>query len=130
NVPKAVGLVFNTHCQPDYRSAEPPQAADSLKQTGPFQYWTQRTQYAINGQVEIRLDCGGEKFTLNFEGADLRMLYTATTPDTGKTPRKGFFLETLPVLKSSIRLRIRADGRDRKSTRLNSSHVKISYAVF
>src|SRR5690606_42039337 len=24
----------------------------------------------------------------------------------------------------------RADGRDRKSTRLNSSHVKISYAVF
>lgn len=111
NVPKAVGLVFNTHCQPDYRTNAAPQAADSLKQSGPFQYWTQRAQYAINGEVEIRLDCGGEKFTLNFEGADLRMLYTATTPDTGKTPRKGFFLETLPVMKSSIRLRIRADGR-------------------
>src|SRR5256885_13341365 len=29
-----------------------------------------------------------------------------------------------------IRARGRADGRDRKSTRLNSSHLVISYAVF
>src|SRR5439155_6204064 len=32
-------------------------------------------------------------------------------------------------LKSSARIRIRADKIDRKSTRLNSSHVAISYAV-
>lgn len=108
--PKAVGLVFNTHCQPDYRTGAAPQAEDTLKKTGPFLYWTQRAQYAINKQVEIRLDCAGQKFTLNFEGSDLRMLYTATTQDTGNTPRKGFYLETLPVLKSSISLRIRADG--------------------
>src|SRR5690606_40171916 len=30
----------------------------------------------------------------------------------------------------TVRLRIHNAGRDRKSTRLNSSHVKISYAVF
>src|SRR5690606_41977973 len=29
-----------------------------------------------------------------------------------------------------VRVRDRGSGRDRKSTRLNSSHVKISYAVF
>lgn len=110
NVPKAVGVVLNTHCQPEYRTGAPAQAEDSLKKTGPFQYWTERAQYPINGQTEIRLDCAGQKFTLNVEGADLRMLYTANTPDTGKTPRKGFFLETTPVLKSNIRIRIRADG--------------------
>src|SRR6266700_6097587 len=39
------------------------------------------------------------------------------------------------ALRAQSRLRLRADGQagprpDRKSTRLNSSHVKISYAVF
>src|SRR5690606_40683073 len=29
-----------------------------------------------------------------------------------------------------LRVRLRSDVQDRKSTRLNSSHVKISYAVF
>src|SRR5690606_42084575 len=32
--------------------------------------------------------------------------------------------------KYALLQRRRGDGRDRKSTRLNSSHVKISYAVF
>src|SRR5690606_41416678 len=38
----------------------------------------------------------------------------------------------LPVRKDSPRVRPQTyrTGRDRKSTRLNSSHVKISYAVF
>src|SRR5690606_41180016 len=38
------------------------------------------------------------------------------------------------ILKATIGLRVSAEeeieGQDRKSTRLNSSHVKISYAVF
>src|SRR5690606_40937777 len=39
-------------------------------------------------------------------------------------------LETLVVLLSPTGARTRLRSRDRKSTRLNSSHVKISYAVF
>src|SRR5690606_41289647 len=35
-----------------------------------------------------------------------------------------------PRLRGGIGLFVRQRGRDRKSTRLNSSHVKISYAVF
>src|SRR5690606_21275788 len=35
-----------------------------------------------------------------------------------------------PVITEKDRPHTFSDGRDRKSTRLNSSHVKISYAVF
>src|SRR5690606_41421543 len=36
----------------------------------------------------------------------------------------------MPALVADLNLRLSRKGRDRKSTRLNSSHVKISYAVF
>src|SRR5690349_25089611 len=35
-----------------------------------------------------------------------------------------------PRIADSARRRLRREGQDRKSTRLNSSHVEISYAVF
>src|SRR3712207_7243339 len=35
-----------------------------------------------------------------------------------------------PFCARCSRLRLTADGKDRKSTRLNSSHANISYAVF
>src|SRR5690606_40912532 len=35
-----------------------------------------------------------------------------------------------PAVLPDDRMRVQADALDRKSTRLNSSHVKISYAVF
>jgi hypothetical protein len=106
NVPKALGVVFNTRCQPSYNTGSSAQSEDTLKKTGPFLYWTQRAQYAIDSRIEIQLDCAGQKFALSAEGSDLKMLYTATTPDTGKTPSKGFYLETTPVLSSVIKLRI------------------------
>lgn len=108
--PKPVGLVFNTRCQPTYTTDAPPQAEDSLSKIGPFQYWTQRAQYAIGSKLEVGLDCGGQKFTLSFEGADLRTLFTASVPDTGKDLSRGFYLETQPVLNSTIKLRIQAVG--------------------
>src|SRR5690606_39456031 len=39
-------------------------------------------------------------------------------------------LERYNVRKKTLRKALRMDSADRKSTRLNSSHVKISYAVF
>src|SRR5690606_39502485 len=50
-----------------------------------------------------------------------------------KRPDKGWGLRPVPEQVKLIRElqdRILAGERDRKSTRLNSSHVKISYAVF
>src|SRR2546421_1907051 len=43
--------------------------------------------------------------------------------------RKGQAL-SMPGLAAGIFAVLRPDGRDRKSTRLNSSHDQISYAVF
>src|SRR5690625_6142952 len=37
---------------------------------------------------------------------------------------------TIPMIFASIQNRLKKAGIDRKSTRLNSSHVAISYAVF
>src|SRR5690606_37295420 len=47
-----------------------------------------------------------------------------TPPDAPATPSLGVATDT------SARTRIEFSREDRKSTRLNSSHVKISYAVF
>src|SRR3989442_7964953 len=40
------------------------------------------------------------------------------------------FKETAPERQSASQRLIQNDAQDRKSTRLNSSHVRISYAVF
>src|SRR6266496_287708 len=49
-------------------------------------------------------------------------------------PYTTLFRSRLPVSRASTRARLRCSeawpSRDRKSTRLNSSHVEISYAVF
>src|SRR5690242_21520499 len=39
-------------------------------------------------------------------------------------------IEVAGVVGHAIQVAIRPDGQDRKSTRLNSSHMSISYAVF
>src|SRR5690606_34054348 len=63
--------------------------------------------------------------------AALRLLdsHPVPTPDTGSL--RGDVLELLTVANGSrARLGLQLVAQDRKSTRLNSSHVKISYAVF
>src|SRR5207302_8724861 len=58
------------------------------------------------------------------------MAMTMRTPDPSRTPctlvgfRRGFVAALPFILSNGV------GGIDRKSTRLNSSHVKISYAVF
>src|SRR2546422_8192069 len=51
-------------------------------------------------------------------------------PVTGKYRRTRLFLFTLGYSRKSVRLLTVASSTDRKSTRLNSSHGYISYAVF
>src|SRR5205814_6076702 len=56
----------------------------------------------------------------------------AVTPD-GKfayIPVNDGYYEVVDLAKAQILTRIFTGGRDRKSTRLNSSHLGISYAVF
>src|SRR5690606_39304578 len=44
--------------------------------------------------------------------------------------RSRCFCFVYPVVLLPLHFRCKSDQKDRKSTRLNSSHVKISYAVF
>src|SRR5262245_64348636 len=51
--------------------------------------------------------------------------------DTARTPNEGQTAGSLSIENSGTALRFAcAEARDRKSTRLNSSHLGISYAVF
>src|SRR5690606_40151337 len=52
-----------------------------------------------------------------------------TLPGVQRIPRRGSGLRWVSDGPPDVRFVLRPDG-DRKSTRLNSSHVKISYAVF
>src|SRR5438874_5829923 len=54
-------------------------------------------------------------------------LFPYTTPSDLKNMAKCWRPTACPGCSRKV---IRAAGRDRKSTRLNSSHVEISYAVF
>src|SRR5690606_42066193 len=53
-----------------------------------------------------------------------------STEETSPEPEVMGFVEWVVMGETGIRLKARLDTGDRKSTRLNSSHVKISYAVF
>src|SRR5438876_7182527 len=66
-------------------------------------------------------DGKADRFTTFFEG-------TTATMDIAAHPDGSVYLATRNEV---LRLRdTRGDGKDRKSTRLNSSHPSISYAVF
>src|SRR5690349_18389358 len=60
------------------------------------------------------------------------MLYTLSTPDWNAARRQSdiYLVSTDRGLASTRQLTFTKDKKDRKSTRLNSSHVEISYAVF
>src|SRR5690554_7438619 len=58
-----------------------------------------------------------------------RVLPIATLYGANASGKTNFF-KALSFAKSLIVTGTRADALDRKSTRLNSSHVRISYAVF
>src|SRR5690606_41947288 len=59
----------------------------------------------------------------------------STTPNlttagvAGLSPNVAFYLDEQPLAQPGRNLDVYAADLDRKSTRLNSSHVKISYAV-
>src|SRR5205807_9588880 len=63
-------------------------------------------------------------------GLRARKLLSANTPIIGALPRTSGGTPSLrPILPQAAELQP-ASARDRKSTRLNSSHLVISYAVF
>src|SRR5437660_2953071 len=57
-------------------------------------------------------------------------LFPYTTLFRSIIPAPGLMVDTLLSSTHGIRRRARGGASDRKSTRLNSSHVAISYAVF
>src|SRR5690349_22095738 len=67
--------------------------------------------------------------------AELNPRYHRTTADGTSIPDERLLRVALPALQTAgpsdreLQQRIGAVARDRKSTRLNSSHVEISYAV-
>src|SRR5690349_22977371 len=71
-------------------------------------------------------------YTLSLHDALPICLYYATfVGGNGGTRCCALFARSSPENRPVSRLsRARAETRDRKSTRLNSSHVEISYAVF
>src|SRR5690554_4319972 len=75
--------------------------------------------------VDIQIDCDQDSLLIKAIPAG-PTCHTGTTSCFKEETAKGF----LYVLESIIHQRIDEDDEDRKSTRLNSSHVRISYAVF
>src|SRR5438874_4581967 len=67
-----------------------------------------------------------EEVTIRFAGLTARELGAIVEVEIGHPLPPNFFDEQ----KSEIDRRLSANLEDRKSTRLNSSHVEISYAVF
>src|SRR5688500_19790116 len=79
---------------------------------------------------ELAARLGSERFlqeikvTASLQHPNILPLY-----DSGATDE--FLYYVMPyVAGESLRAKMRHDGQDRKSTRLNSSHLVISYAVF
>src|SRR5690349_22404034 len=79
------------------------------------------------------------KVNLNFASAEqiaLVIRHSVAAADKWKTEGENFMLKTMPLANYVVDMREfnlfekLEDFRDRKSTRLNSSHVEISYAVF
>src|SRR5690348_17800244 len=64
-------------------------------------------------------------YTTLFRSLDIARVHALDTRDHGECVRRGF-VELLLLRRRELKART----RDRKSTRLNSSHPSISYAVF
>src|SRR5437660_7427986 len=65
-------------------------------------------------------------YTTLFRSVDLSQLAAVGAPRASDAPTPPDTVEG----RGTIAVRLDGEGRDRKSTRLNSSHVAISYAVF
>src|SRR5690349_4707750 len=79
-------------------------------------------KYIINGQ---------KIFISRAKQSDLMLLLARTTPyDALKNKTEGLSVFLIDMRETGGRLDIKPLEIDRKSTRLNSSHVEISYAVF
>src|SRR5690606_41832191 len=85
----------------------------------------------IHGPVEVKDLVVGERLQV----VHGRVWFTSTATPTGegreRDPHVGVPARVRGVVHiAALSLQDEAQGTDRKSTRLNSSHVKISYAVF
>src|SRR5690554_6697215 len=101
-----------------------------LKQTN-FDFLYRSTNIAdIDGQTFNMVVCAGapaQKWIANKEPeADLQIIKGLIEHLKTVSCKTFVLISTVDVFKSPIEV----DERDRKSTRLNSSHVRISYAVF
>src|SRR5690606_7921631 len=94
-----------------------------------------QSQHALVPGLELVVvqDVAGEVLGREVRGVDLQHRLAdrqqATAVGTGQGQPADVGLVAV-LLRPDVRRPLLVDGRDRKSTRLNSSHVKISYAVF
>src|SRR5437868_10778851 len=68
-------------------------------------------------------------YTTLFRSGQHRFVHLHS-PDAASGELRGVPRERRAPVQERLRVALREDGGDRKSTRLNSSHVSISYAVF
>src|SRR5436309_4409852 len=80
------------------------------------------TLFRSNGTIDAK---AAVSISPNFDGGSAQLLVDGTATRTLTLP-VGAVLPPLTVNAPNVTV----TARDRKSTRLNSSHVKISYAVF
>src|SRR5690554_6987113 len=102
----------------DLSDLKPPKGANKKRKRvgrGPGSGWGKTSGKGHKGQNAR----SGGRVNPRFEGGQ--------TPLARRLPKFGF---TNIHAKSVVSVNVRDLERDRKSTRLNSSHVRISYAVF
>src|SRR5690606_42013425 len=91
---------------------------------------------SLHDALPISVATDPELYSVAFENDRVRVLFYSDHPGDRTHPHE--HPDSVMVTASSFERRLHHDGQsvdvtipaDRKSTRLNSSHVKISYAVF
>src|SRR5207253_10340368 len=78
-------------------------------------------------RVRTVRDLRGKAVAVQAIGSSQHAFTATIVAHVGLDPRRDISWVTHPAPEQ---MRLLADGKDRKSTRLNSSHVAISYAVF
>src|SRR5690625_5951843 len=87
---------------------------------GGFNYFQKKERsYPIHFQEELKPPVNNVLYTLDEDGKAVPLDFTSTARKVAPA-----------VVQINVEITSRSMGRDRKSTRLNSSHVAISYAVF
>src|SRR5947209_16439327 len=88
------------------------------------------TAEIAHSRERVARDLRGLQYELDFPRKLRRSFREQTVSWITAAAAVGTLIVLLPVRKKKIYVTAKRGGKDRKSTRLNSSHANISYAVF